>query len=149
MESFQPGDAVRVLDDEQSLRDLQKDHGGWVTAMAKSLGQEGIVRKVYPDKDVRVEVGGATWTFNPLCLKPKFQNRVASQSSKDISSSLSSAFFNAAGKGDLMAMENLLKVGGKMDEVAVSGSELGEIDIWNHHRNWGYIHKLVSKRNWN
>ena len=119
MESFQPGDGVRVLDDEQSLRDLQKDHGGWVTAMAKSLGQEGIVRKVYPDKDVRVEVGGATWTFNPLCLKPKLQNRVASQSSKDISSSLSSAFFSAAGKGDLMAMENLLKVGGKMDEVAV------------------------------
>ena len=111
---------MRVLDDESSLRDLQKDHGGWVTAMAKSLGQEGVVRKVYPDKDVRVEVGGATWTFNPLCLKPKFQNRSQFQSPKDISQSLSDAFIAAVRKGDLDAMEKVLKVGGRVDEETVS-----------------------------
>ena len=69
MQSFYPGDAVRVIDNEWTIQDLQRDHGGWDPARRKALGQEGIVRKVYPNGDVEVEVGDATWTFNPLCLK--------------------------------------------------------------------------------
>ena len=30
IQAFQPGDEVKLLDDEGRFRDLQKKHGGWV-----------------------------------------------------------------------------------------------------------------------
>lgn len=34
------------------------------------LGKLGKVTKVYTDGDLRVNVDGQTWTFNPLCVVP-------------------------------------------------------------------------------
>lgn len=34
----------------------------------QTLGQVGKVLKVYADGDLRVGVGGQTWTFNPACV---------------------------------------------------------------------------------
>ena len=36
----------------------------------QSLGQLGKVTKVFGSGDLRVDVNGASWTFNPLCLVP-------------------------------------------------------------------------------
>ena len=36
----------------------------------QSLGQLGKVTKVFGSGDLRVNVNGAQWTFNPLCLMP-------------------------------------------------------------------------------
>ena len=69
MTKYFPGDAIRVLDDEHEIQIIQQKHGGWQTAMKKSLGQEGIVREVYGDGYVKVEVGDSIWTLNPLCLQ--------------------------------------------------------------------------------
>uniref|UniRef100_A0A8C1JI29 E3 ubiquitin-protein ligase MIB2 n=1 Tax=Cyprinus carpio TaxID=7962 RepID=A0A8C1JI29_CYPCA len=37
-------------------------------ALTKALGQVGEVLRVYADGDLRVALGGQTWTFNPACL---------------------------------------------------------------------------------
>nr|XP_054917626.1 E3 ubiquitin-protein ligase MIB2-like isoform X4 [Dermacentor andersoni] len=65
---FSSGDCVRVTDDLQKMKILQLGHGGFVDSMRRSLGQTGAVIHVFQSRDVRVLVGGAIWTFNPLCL---------------------------------------------------------------------------------
>ena len=40
------------------------------TFVFQSLGQLGKVTKVFGSGDLRVDVNGASWTFNPLCLLP-------------------------------------------------------------------------------
>ena len=32
------------------------------------MGQTGIISKVYPDGDLRVDLDSRTWTFNPMCV---------------------------------------------------------------------------------
>lgn len=34
----------------------------------QALGKTGVVARVYPDGDLRVNIEGKTWTFNPLCV---------------------------------------------------------------------------------
>ncbi|XP_007905447.1 E3 ubiquitin-protein ligase MIB2 isoform X1 [Callorhinchus milii] len=62
------GDIVRVMDDLETVKRLQAGHGEWTDSMAPALGQVGKVLKVYGDGDLRVGVGGQTWTFNPACV---------------------------------------------------------------------------------
>uniref|UniRef100_A0A4W3HP84 E3 ubiquitin-protein ligase MIB2 n=1 Tax=Callorhinchus milii TaxID=7868 RepID=A0A4W3HP84_CALMI len=79
--SFQNGDKVKCLLEVDILRQMQEGHGGWNPKMAEeddlrrwtvrdlyALGQVGKVLKVYGDGDLRVGVGGQTWTFNPACV---------------------------------------------------------------------------------
>ncbi|MEE6483927.1 hypothetical protein FKM82_013690 [Ascaphus truei] len=65
---FQHGDKVKCLLDVDILREMQEGHGGWNPKMAEALGQIGKVIKVFGDGDMRVSVGGQSWTFNPACL---------------------------------------------------------------------------------
>ena len=67
--SFNPGDSVIIIEDEEKLLKLQKNHGEWNPASRIYLGQEGIIRKVNPNKDVQVEVGDTILTLNPLSLQ--------------------------------------------------------------------------------
>ncbi|KAM8927100.1 E3 ubiquitin-protein ligase MIB2 isoform 2-T2 [Pelodytes ibericus] len=62
------GDTVRVMDCMDTVKKLQVDHGEWTDDMAPALGQIGKVIKVFGDGDMRVSVGGQSWTFNPVCL---------------------------------------------------------------------------------
>ncbi|PIO05287.1 hypothetical protein AB205_0140190, partial [Aquarana catesbeiana] len=62
------GDVVRVMDDMDTVKKLQVGHGEWTDDMAPALGQIGKVIKVFGDGDMRVSVGGQSWTFNPACL---------------------------------------------------------------------------------
>lgn len=62
------GDVVRVMDDMDAVKKLQVGHGEWTDDMAPALGQIGKVIKVFEDGDMRVSVGGQSWTFNPACL---------------------------------------------------------------------------------
>ena len=58
------GDRVKVIDDERYLKYLQIDHGGWIEGMENIVGQEGVVKGVYDDQDLKVEVAGNDWTFS-------------------------------------------------------------------------------------
>ena len=62
------GDRVKVINDERRLKELQRDHGGWIEGMVSTVGQEREVKRVYDDQDLRVEVAGSGWTFNPNAL---------------------------------------------------------------------------------
>uniref|UniRef100_T1JDF9 RING-type E3 ubiquitin transferase n=1 Tax=Strigamia maritima TaxID=126957 RepID=T1JDF9_STRMM len=66
--TFVIGDIVRILDDTAKVKELQKGHGEWIDIMKNVLGKTGKVIKVYSDGDLRVNVEGQTWTFNPLTV---------------------------------------------------------------------------------
>ncbi|CAM9946622.1 unnamed protein product [Lampetra fluviatilis] len=67
VDTFSVGDLVRVLDDEDRVKQLQVGHGEWNEAMRTAVGQVGQVVKVYTDGDLRVCVRDKVWTFNALC----------------------------------------------------------------------------------
>ncbi|XP_071109275.1 E3 ubiquitin-protein ligase MIB2-like isoform X1 [Haliotis cracherodii] len=66
---FTQDDVVKIVENEQQVKELQKDHGEWTDTMRNTLGKLGRVLKVYTDGDLRVNVEGQTWTFNPLCCQ--------------------------------------------------------------------------------
>uniref|UniRef100_A0A7N4NGK8 E3 ubiquitin-protein ligase MIB2 n=1 Tax=Sarcophilus harrisii TaxID=9305 RepID=A0A7N4NGK8_SARHA len=66
--TFWVGDMVRVIEDLETVKRLQAGHGEWTEDMALALGHIGKVMKVFGDGDLRVSVGGQSWTFNPACL---------------------------------------------------------------------------------
>ncbi|XP_062889279.1 E3 ubiquitin-protein ligase MIB2 isoform X2 [Mobula hypostoma] len=68
VDTFSVGDIVRVMDEMEAVKRLQTGHGEWTDSMTPALGQVGKVLKVYADGDLRVGVGGQTWTFNPACV---------------------------------------------------------------------------------
>ncbi|XP_072101518.1 E3 ubiquitin-protein ligase MIB2 isoform X1 [Mobula birostris] len=68
VDTFSVGDIVRVMDEIEAVKRLQTGHGEWTDSMTPALGQVGKVLKVYADGDLRVGVGGQTWTFNPACV---------------------------------------------------------------------------------
>ncbi|XP_070207241.1 E3 ubiquitin-protein ligase MIB2-like isoform X2 [Littorina saxatilis] len=63
-------DKVKIVEDEQQVKELQKNHGEWTDVMRQTLGKTGQVLKVYSDGDLRVQVEGQVWTFNPACCLP-------------------------------------------------------------------------------
>lgn len=66
--SYTIGDVVRICDDANRVKELQKSHGEWIDHMKTTLGKVGQIIKVYADGDLRVTVDGKTWTFNPQCV---------------------------------------------------------------------------------
>ena len=69
IEGLQPGDGVRIIEEEKAVIELQREFGGWVSAMKNILGQEGIIKEIFEDGRVRVEVKGDIWSFNEKCLQ--------------------------------------------------------------------------------
>ncbi|XP_035211065.1 E3 ubiquitin-protein ligase MIB2-like [Stegodyphus dumicola] len=65
---FSVGDMVRIIEDMTKMKELQKGHGEWIEVMKVALGKTGKITKIYSDGDLRVNVDGQTWTFNPLCV---------------------------------------------------------------------------------
>ncbi|KAL3861794.1 hypothetical protein ACJMK2_007813 [Sinanodonta woodiana] len=70
VQKFTVGDTVRLSDNIHTMKELQKNHGEWNDNMKETLGKTGQILKVYPDGDLRVQVGIQTWTFNPLNCFP-------------------------------------------------------------------------------
>ncbi|XP_015273446.1 PREDICTED: E3 ubiquitin-protein ligase MIB2 [Gekko japonicus] len=68
LNTFWVDDVVRVIDDMETVKQLQAGHGEWTDEMAATLGHIGKVIKVFGDGDLRVSFAGQSWTFNPACL---------------------------------------------------------------------------------
>ncbi|XP_071511862.1 E3 ubiquitin-protein ligase MIB2-like [Diadema antillarum] len=73
LQTFKAGDKVRILSDQSKVKALQVFHGGWAEGMSRAIGKEGRVLFLDADGDVKVNVGGTFWTFNPDCLIPAEQ----------------------------------------------------------------------------
>lgn len=84
---FAVGDFVKICSDLERIKILQRGHGEWAEAMIPTLGKVGRVTQIYYDKDLKVEVGNTSWTYNPLAVE-----KVASSS--DGSSSVSAVTAN-------------------------------------------------------
>jgi len=68
-QSFVVGDLVRICDDEERIKILQRGHGEWAEAMAPTLGKYGRVLQIYHDNDLKINVGDTSWTYNPAAVR--------------------------------------------------------------------------------
>lgn len=65
---FAVGDLVQICSDIERMKVLQRGHGEWAEAMAPTLGKIGRVQQIYHDNDLKVEVCGTSWTYNPAAV---------------------------------------------------------------------------------
>ncbi|KAF4517390.1 hypothetical protein B566_EDAN007642 [Ephemera danica] len=66
--SFAVGDLVQICNDAERIKILQRGHGEWADAMQPTLGKIGRVQQIYHDNDLKVEVCGTSWTYNPAAV---------------------------------------------------------------------------------
>lgn len=67
-QQFTVGDLVQICSDLERIKILQRGHGEWAEAMAPTLGKIGRVQQIYHDNDLKVEVCGTSWTYNPVAV---------------------------------------------------------------------------------
>ncbi|PSN30374.1 E3 ubiquitin-protein ligase MIB1 [Blattella germanica] len=67
-QQFAVGDLVQICSDLERIKILQRGHGEWAEAMAPTLGKIGRVQQIYHDNDLKVEVCGTSWTYNPVAV---------------------------------------------------------------------------------
>ncbi|XP_067677818.1 E3 ubiquitin-protein ligase MIB1-like isoform X1 [Haliotis asinina] len=65
---FAVGDLVQICNDVERIKVLQRGHGEWAEAMLPTLGKIGRVQQIYHDNDLKVEVCGTSWTYNPSAV---------------------------------------------------------------------------------
>lgn len=65
---FAVGDLVQICNDVERIKVLQKGHGEWADAMSPTLGKIGRVLQIYYDGDLKVDVCGTSWTYNPTAV---------------------------------------------------------------------------------
>ncbi|XP_072888522.1 E3 ubiquitin-protein ligase MIB2 isoform X3 [Hemitrygon akajei] len=131
VDTFSVGDIVRVMDEMEAVKRLQTGHGEWTDSMTPALGQVGKVLKVYADGDLRVGVGGQTWTFNPACVTAVQPgdvdaNLMTTDSSNDSASTV------------ISILEKLLSQSTEQDNP-------GRIVIEAAHGNTAKVHDLLQK----
>ena len=88
----------------------------------KVLGKIGKVKKIFPDEDIKIEINGESWTFNPLAVtkvhleaelvkkKSSDSLELTTKNSNSAQSSLPGELLRAAASGDLKKCEELLKM---------------------------------------
>jgi E3 ubiquitin-protein ligase mind-bomb len=130
--NFVVGDLVQICGDMEMIKSLQRNHGEWADSMLPTLGKIGRVQHVYEDGDLKVEVMGTCWTYNPLSVtKVATENgTLSTQAGEPLSVVLKKLFethisgnpaedlVKAAATGDLPSVEDALaKPGVHVDSV--------------------------------
>ncbi|KAJ7403896.1 E3 ubiquitin-protein ligase mib1 [Pitangus sulphuratus] len=120
---FQVGDLVQVCYDLERIKLLQRGHGEWAEAMLPTLGKVGRVQQIYSDSDLKVEVCGTSWTYNPAAVSKVASagSAISNASGERLSQLLKKLFetqesgdlneelVKAAANGDVAKVEDLLK----------------------------------------
>lgn len=117
---FAVGDLVQICSDAERMKVLQRGHGEWADAMSPTLGKIGRVQQIYHDNDLKVEVCGTSWTYNPLAVtKVPYDgsNAVPGASSGERLSALLKKLFETHVSGDLT--EELVKAAANGDNQKV------------------------------
>uniref|UniRef100_A0A131YG45 RING-type E3 ubiquitin transferase n=1 Tax=Rhipicephalus appendiculatus TaxID=34631 RepID=A0A131YG45_RHIAP len=101
-QQFAVGDLVQICSDLERIKILQRGHGEWAEAMTPTLGKIGRVQQIYHDNDLKVEVCGTSWTYNPLAVtKMASDGAVAGVSSGERLSALLKKLFESHVSGDV------------------------------------------------
>ncbi|CAG0916950.1 unnamed protein product [Notodromas monacha] len=98
---FCVGDYVQICTDLEQMKLLQRGHGEWTDGMFSTLGRIGRVLKVYADNDLKIEVCGTSWTYNPAAV-----SKVASENGEKVTGLLKK-LFEPSPTGDIV--EDLVK----------------------------------------
>ncbi|TTN01723.1 E3 ubiquitin-protein ligase mib1 [Bagarius yarrelli] len=151
---FMVGDLVQICYDIDRIKLLQRGHGEWAEAMLPM----GRVQQIYSDSDLKVEVCGTSWTYNPAAvtkvapagsaitnasgerLSQLLKKLFETQESGDINEEL----VKAAANGDLAKVEDILK----RPDVDVNGQCAGHTAMQAASQN-GHVDvlKLLLKHN--
>ncbi|XP_066272663.1 E3 ubiquitin-protein ligase MIB1-like isoform X1 [Branchiostoma lanceolatum] len=117
-ENFQVGDLVQVNSDLERVKMLQRGHGEWADAMLPTLGKIGRVQQIYHDSDLKVEVCGTSWTYNPAAVAKVASTEAAlGNSSGERLSALLKKLFETHVSGDVN--EELVKAAANGDNQKV------------------------------
>ncbi|RNA27483.1 E3 ubiquitin- ligase MIB1 [Brachionus plicatilis] len=106
---FRVEDLVEISSDMELVKKLQYGHGEWAEAMLPTLGQIGKIVKIYDDNDLKIEVCGTTWTFNPLVVGKVDQTK---NKKFIITKELSEELVKAAANGEMEKCEYILGMTG-------------------------------------
>uniref|UniRef100_A0A8D0BS99 E3 ubiquitin-protein ligase MIB2 n=1 Tax=Salvator merianae TaxID=96440 RepID=A0A8D0BS99_SALMN len=108
LNTFWVDDVVRVIDDMETVKQLQAGHGEWTDEMAPTLGHIGKVIKVFGDGDLRVSFAGQSWTFNPACLTAYQREENANLMTAEDAKESKSTLLNVLGRllSQKMEMDN-------------------------------------------
>eukprot|EP00095_Tigriopus_kingsejongensis_P012561 snap_masked-scaffold257_size234952-processed-gene-0.11 protein:Tk12561 transcript:snap_masked-scaffold257_size234952-processed-gene-0.11-mRNA-1 annotation:"e3 ubiquitin-protein ligase mib1" len=150
---FSVGDFVQICSDIERIKVFQRGHGEWAEAMAPTLGMIGRVQQIYHDNDLKVEVCGTSWTYNPGAVaKVANDGSIPGASSGERLSALLKKLFEthvsgdvteelvkAAANGDAQKMEELLG----REECNVNGVFAGHTALQAASQN-GHLEKLFE-----
>ncbi|XP_075444629.1 E3 ubiquitin-protein ligase MIB1 [Ascaphus truei] len=155
---FQVGDLVQICYDLERIKLLQRGHGEWAEAMLPTLGKVGRVQQIYSDSDLKVEVCGTSWTYNPAAVSKvaSVGSAISNATGERLSQLLKKLFetqesgdlneelVKAAANGDVAKVEDLLK----RQDVDVNGQCAGHTAMQAASQN-GHVDilKLLLKQN--
>ncbi|XP_060848380.1 uncharacterized protein LOC132927810 isoform X2 [Rhopalosiphum padi] len=77
------GSTVKISNDVEYVRRLQKGHGEWADAMSMTLGEIGYVQQVYDDGDLKIVVCNTSWTYNPRAVTLLSTNNNGAEGNRD------------------------------------------------------------------
>lgn len=134
-QQYSVGDLVQICSDLERIKILQRGHGEWAEAMTPTLGKIGRVQQIYHDNDLKVEVCGTSWTYNPAAvIKVASDSSIPGPSSGERLSALLKKLFEnhvsgdvneelvkAAANGDAQKCEEILKRQDASDMSKVNG----------------------------
>uniref|UniRef100_H2YAP2 RING-type E3 ubiquitin transferase n=1 Tax=Ciona savignyi TaxID=51511 RepID=H2YAP2_CIOSA len=120
------GDLVQISSQVDQVKSLQRGHGEWSESMLTALGKIGRVQQVYPDSDIKVDVSGTSWIFNPVLLIKVDQGQAKSGGKfmfytenlsillkklfeTQVSGDINEELVKAAGSGDAQKCEEILQ----------------------------------------
>nr|XP_009862485.1 E3 ubiquitin-protein ligase MIB1 [Ciona intestinalis] len=116
---FEVGDLVQISSHVEHVKTLQRGHGEWSESMLAAVGKVGRVQQVYRDSDVKVDVSGTSWIFNPLLLSKIDQGQARSGENlslllkklfeSQVSGDINEELVKAAGSGDVQKCEEILQ----------------------------------------
>ncbi|RZF46054.1 hypothetical protein LSTR_LSTR004767, partial [Laodelphax striatellus] len=123
-QQFAVGDLVQICNDLERIKVLQRGHGEWAEAMAPTLGKIGGVQQIYHDNDLKVEVCGTSWSYNPVAVKKVASSDVSAQANSSgerlsallkklfethVSGDVNEELVKSAANGDVQKCEEVLK----------------------------------------
>ncbi|KAL5013169.1 hypothetical protein ScPMuIL_007439, partial [Solemya velum] len=76
--SFKEKEAVKILSNYNTVKELQEGHGGWNDEMQEALGEAGRIVSIESDGDFRVKVKSRIWILSPVCVMPLENDGLAS-----------------------------------------------------------------------
>ncbi|XP_022097091.1 E3 ubiquitin-protein ligase MIB1-like [Acanthaster planci] len=112
---FQVGDLVQICSDLERIKALQRGHGEWAEAMLPTLGKIGRVQQIYHDNDLKVEVCGTSWTYNPVAVTKVASDSGGLSNSSERLSALLKKLFETHITGDIN--EELVKAAANGDAI--------------------------------